>query len=94
MPQEFVEGGQIVLNITPGAVTGFNMDLEQVIFSARFRGIPRAITVPIAAVMAVFAKENGQGMAFEATSEPEPPPPNSPTDKTPSAGRNHLKVVK
>lgn len=91
VPMEFVEDGQIVLNITPGAVQAFHMDMNAVSFAARFRGIARDVHVPVEAVLAIFAKENGQGMAFEAQSPPETPPPApSPT----TAGKAHLKVVK
>lgn len=91
VPLEFVEDGQIVLNITPGAVQGFQMDLAGVGFAARFRGIVREVYVPVDAVLAVFAKENGQGMAFDAQPAPATPPPSAPT---PAGGKARLKVVK
>jgi stringent starvation protein B len=88
VPMEFVEDGQIVLNITPGAVQSFRMDMDAVSFAARFRGIAREVVVPVEAVLAIFAKENGQGMAFDAQPAPETPPP------APIGGKAHLKVVK
>lgn len=91
VPTEFVDEGQIVLNITPRAVQQFSMDLEWVMFSARFSGVARRIIVPIDAVKAIFAKENGQGMAFEtAETPPEPPTP----DPEPDQKGSHLRVVK
>lgn len=89
VPLEFTEDGQIVLNITPSAVQGFVMNHEEVRFTARFRGIAREVNVPVGAIMAIFAKENGQGMAFEAQPAPEPEPP-APA----SGGKARLKIVK
>lgn len=64
VPREYVENGEITLNISPSAVADFHMDNDFVMFNARFNGISQSISVPIAAVLGVFAKENGQGMAF------------------------------
>lgn len=93
VPQEFVQDGQIVLNIAPRAVTGFSADNDEIMFSARFGGVPRHIRLPMNAVMAVFAKENGQGMAFDPVEpSPDPAPPG---DDGPAPARGgHLKVVK
>lgn len=80
VPMEFVRNGEIVLNISFGATSGLKMDNEAVTFKARFGGISRDIYVPVANVMAIYASENGQGMAFELdltamedTAEPELP---------------------
>lgn len=96
VPIEFAEDGQIVLNITPSAVQNFHMDLSWISFSARFRGISREVLVPIDAVMAIFAKENGQGMAFDAQPAPETPPPSPQSSVKPAkkSSRPSLKVVK
>lgn len=64
VPLEHVDDGQITLNISPSAVANFHMDNEYVSFSARFSGTARNILVPMGAVLGVYAKENGQGMAF------------------------------
>ncbi|UWN48975.1 Stringent starvation protein B [Alcanivorax sp. ALC70] len=76
-------------------MTAFEAGNEAITFSARFGGVPRTVYVPVEAVMAVFARENGQGMAFEPTEPPpEPPaPPEPDNDDKPSRG-SHLKVVK
>lgn len=92
VPQEFVNDGQIVLNITPGAVQHFYMDMERISFAARFRGIAREISVPAGAVLAIFARENGQGMSFEPEPFPDDTPPSPEPTKT--ATKSHLKVVK
>ena len=56
VPQEFVQDGQIVLNIAPRAVTNFEASNQEITFSARFGGVPRTVRVPVEAVMAVFAR--------------------------------------
>lgn len=85
VPMEFVRNGDIVLNISFGATSGLKMDNDAVSFNARFGGVSREIYVPVANVQAIYASENGQGMAFELEvadeSEPEveelPEPPRS-----------------
>ena len=69
VPVQFVRDGQIVLNISQGATKGLKMDNEAVRFGARFGGVAREVYVPVENVIAIYASENGQGMAFEA---PEP----------------------
>ncbi|CRL62067.1 ClpXP protease specificity-enhancing factor [Proteus penneri] len=68
VPMEYAHDGQIVLNISSRAVDDLELTPYQVLFSASFGGIPRKVRVPIAAVMAIYARENGAGMMFE----PEP----------------------
>lgn len=75
VPRAFVRGGQIVLNIGPNAVRQLQMDNEWVSFSARFNGIAHEVTVPVANVLAIYARETGEGMVFA-------PPPTS-TDVQP-----------
>ncbi len=65
VPMEFVKNGEIVLNISFGATSGLKMDNELIRFSARFGGVAREISVPVENVLAIYANENGQGMAFE-----------------------------
>ena len=93
VPQEFVQDGQIVLNLAPRAVQGLVAGNDEIIFSARFGGIPRNLLVPVGAVLAIYARENGQGMAFSADEIPQPPEPD---DSTPGedSGRPTLRVVK
>jgi stringent starvation protein B len=90
VPQEFVSNGQIVLNLSPSAVQGLVAGNEEIIFSARFGGIPRNLIIPVGAVLAVYARENGQGMAFSMDDMP-PPEPDEPG---PDEGRPALRVVK
>jgi len=100
VPQEHVKAGQIVLNVSPGAVRDLLIDNEAVQFNARFGGVPQNIYVPIMAVMAIYAKENGQGMVFghEAgapdPNEPTPPPKPTEEKKDKPSGRPTLSIVK
>jgi stringent starvation protein B len=65
VPREFVKNGEIVLNISPLATSRLQLGNEAVEFQARFGGVAREVFVPIERVLAVYARENGQGMAFE-----------------------------
>ncbi len=64
VPDQFVQDGQITLNIAPSAVQGLLIDDQGLSFSARFGGVPMNVYVPIVAVMAIFTRENGMGMGF------------------------------
>ncbi|WP_130833590.1 ClpXP protease specificity-enhancing factor [[Erwinia] mediterraneensis] len=68
VPLEYARDGQIVLNIAPRAVGNLDLGNDQVRFNARFGGVPRQVTVPMAAILAIYARENGAGTMFE----PEP----------------------
>jgi stringent starvation protein B len=90
LPGNFVEDGRIVLNINPPAIQGLTLGNEDIEFNARFSGNPMHILVPMPAVMAIYAKENGKGMIFdreEDSGDDEPPPEKKPT-------RPQLRVVK
>ena len=65
VPQQFVEDGQIVLDISPHAVRDFKVNNDVLEFRASFSTIVHIISVPIKAVLAVYAQENGQGMFFD-----------------------------
>ena len=65
VPMEFVKNGEIVLNISFEATGNLKMDNEFIHFKARFGGVAREIEVPVDNVSAIYARENGQGMAFE-----------------------------
>lgn len=71
VPREFVKNGEIVLNISFTATSGLKMDNDFVNFHARFGGVSREISIPVDNVVAIYARENGQGMAFEVTLAPE-----------------------
>ena len=88
VPMEYVKKGEIVLNISFGATSGLKMDNEAVHFHARFGGVSREIYVPVHNVLAIYANENGQGMAFEvsgtASENTAPAPQDSPVSSVPS----------
>lgn len=93
VPLEFVEDGRIVLNIRAEAVQGLSLANEAIEFNARFGGVARHIFVPIRAILAIYAKENGKGMVFDPEEESgDGTPPETPDTKPPS--RPQLKVVK
>lgn len=99
VPEDYVNNGQIVLNISPGAVKTLHIDGNGLSFNARFGGVPIDIYVPMVAILAIYAKENGQGMVFgseagapDPNQPPEPPKPE-PTGKG-EKSRPALKVVK
>jgi stringent starvation protein B len=64
VPLQYVQNNQIVLNLSPEAVSQLLIDNEWVTFKATFGGIPQDVAIPITNVIAIFAQENGQGMQF------------------------------
>jgi stringent starvation protein B len=64
VPLQFVQDGKIVLNIAPHAISNMLLDNEAVSFSARFSGVVESIYIPVHAIRAIYASENGQGMVF------------------------------
>ncbi len=103
VPREYVQGGEIVLNISYDATSSLKLGNEFIEFKARFGGQPRDIMVPIGRVMAIYARENGQGMAFPVHEEAHPsggteggsPKPDDDPPTAPAAGqRPALKRVK
>lgn len=92
VPRQFVTDGQIVLNISDRAVQGLVLGTERIEFSARFGGVVFQVSLPITAVTAVIARENGAGMSFPEE-DPEPEPPGE--EQSPAASsRPALRVVK
>ena len=90
VPQQYVENGNIILNISSQACANLVLGNEQVQFNARFSGKPMAVVVPVRAVLAIYARENGQGMMFgegEDGGGDDTPPGQGST-------RPHLKVIK
>ncbi|MFI3179482.1 MAG: ClpXP protease specificity-enhancing factor [Methylococcaceae bacterium] len=83
LPVQLIEDGKILLNIRPEATDALSLGNEWVEFNARFGGNPMHIVVPVIAVLAIYAKENGKGMVFDHEDEGEetPPPENKPPVK-------------
>ncbi len=90
VPRQYVENGKIVLNLGPVAVNDLDMANDYIAFNARFGGKPMDVSFPVTSVLAIYAKENGQGMVFNESEGGNPPPDNEP-DKP---GRPSLKLVK
>lgn len=65
VPTEYVRNGEITLNVAPSAVHKLQMGNDLIEFSARFAGVARQISVPVAGVYALYARETGHGMTFE-----------------------------
>jgi stringent starvation protein B len=97
VPANYIQDGRIVLNIHPRAVGRFEFAAEALRFAARFGGQSLAVEVPYAAVLAIYARENNQGITFPeltAGDKPEPGPEDSPPGgKSPGKGPS-LRVVK
>jgi stringent starvation protein B len=95
VPSEYVKNGEITLNVSPSAVHKLQMGNDLIEFSARFAGVARQISVPIANVYAIYARETGHGMTFEvdaskpatqavAVAEAEPAVPKEPPAALPA----------
>jgi len=91
VPGEHVRDGKIILNVAPAAVKDLELGNDWVVFSGRFSGVPREVSCPVGAVLAVYARENGHGMVFTEEAPGDHPPPG-PGDKGP--GKPALRVVK
>jgi len=89
VPSEYIEEGKIILNARPAAIQGLSIDNESIQFNTRFSGQSVAIFIPIPAVLAVYAQENGRGMVFDPEEENDTPPPEPTPPK-----RSHLQIVK
>jgi len=107
VPSNHVVDGQIVLNISSGAVKLKIMDNECLSFSARFSGVEQDIFLPIEAVLAIFARENAQGIYFEDIDKNGTKPDaklssvkvknkSKPTEKekVTNSKKSHLKIIK
>ncbi|MEL7045057.1 MAG: ClpXP protease specificity-enhancing factor [Pseudomonadota bacterium] len=96
VPDQYVKDGQIVLNLSPSAVIELQLGDDSVSFNGRFGGRPTDVFIPISAVLGVYARENGQGMAFEPEDDSEPDPEDGGTAPTPlrRGGKPSLTVVK
>ena len=95
IPAGHAPEGKITLNIHPQAVQSLELGKEWIMFSARFSGRQFGIEIPVAAVMAIFARENGQGFVFQEEAGTAPDSPEPPPSTTPSSGKGPaLKIVK
>jgi stringent starvation protein B len=99
VPMEYVKDGEIVLNVSYDATHRLTIGNDAVQFSARFNGVSRECSVPIDAVLGIFARENGQGLFFQVESPSQPPASdnnastNNPSSP-PNGTRPKLQIVK
>jgi len=97
VPKGHINDGKIVLNIAPMAVQSLTLGDEEISFSARFGGQAESILVPVPAILAVYARENGQGMMFSDDDHPDHSSGNGSDDgpeTDPDKPRHNLRVVK
>lgn len=101
VPQEFVQDGQIVLNVSPSSTGNLQLGLTDIMFDARFGGVPRNIIVPCPAVLAIYAKENGAGTVFTVEEnmgsgevQEQEKPQGIEAESKPKKGKPTLTVVK
>ena len=98
VPREFIENEKIILNISPAAAHNLVLGDEEVVFDARFGGRPMEVVAPVNAILAIYARENGQGMLFtdderdESSAGDEQPAGEG--EAEPAPRRPNLKVIK
>lgn len=93
-PPGFARDGRIAFDLSPAAVRGLDLHRDPIYFSARFGGVAHDIWVPSGTVLAIYARENGEGVLF---GEPETTPPSedkTPEPEPPKPSRPKLRVVK
>jgi stringent starvation protein B len=99
VPRQYVQGGKIILNVSSNATSMLSLGNEIVRFRARFGAATYDVSVPIAAVLGIYARETGQGMIFSEADTPAPPP-TPPSEPAPPSGPENkrtkptLKVIK
>jgi len=90
IPSGIANDGKVVLNLAPAAIQNLEMTNSQISFSARFNGVAEQIFVPVSSLLAIYARENGEGMMFPAEeSAAKNEPDNATRPKTPT-----LKIIK
>lgn len=107
VPPQTVNDGQVVLNIAMRAVAHLDLGDQRIQFQARFGGVSQSVSFPVSAVVAVYARENGQGMMFSADDESSAAEADAPTEAPssesggddaggdkPRRGAPHLRVIK
>jgi len=95
VPQQFISPeGEIVLNVSNSATQGLQLGNQALEFQARFGGVPQNLYVPVGRVTAIYARENGQGMAFPVEATPEAPPPSTEGGGLATGSRPALRRIK
>lgn len=101
VPAAYVQDGKVVLNVAPSAVRGLVLGNDRIAFGARFGGVATDVSVPVDAVMGIYARENGRGILFQDEEPPTDSPPPDDSGSSPSREgsappreRPNLKVIK
>jgi stringent starvation protein B len=96
VPMEFVKNDEIVLNLSSEACHQLDLGNEWVSFQARFGGVPKRVMVPVTHVLAIYARENGQGMSFpfDGAKNPDPSNASESASDAPKKPRPSLTIVK
>lgn len=100
VPPGYAKDGKIVLDVSHVATQSLDLGKEDVEFHARFGGVPRQVRIPMGAILAIYARETGQGMVFGPEDEPAPAGSAPPAAGAPQSGKSgaakkpSLKVVK
>jgi stringent starvation protein B len=96
VPMEFVKNDEIVLNLSSEACHQLDLGNEWVSFQARFGGVPKRVMVPVTHVLAIYARENGQGMSFpfDGAKTPDPSNVSEGASDAPKKPRPALTIVK
>jgi stringent starvation protein B len=96
VPQEYVNQGEIVLNISPSACQAIVIDNESIQFKARFNGVPKEIYLPLTHIMAIYSRENSQGMSFPVniSQVKEDAGTTEKQSEVKEAIKSHIKLVK
>ena len=94
VPRQFVENGKIVLNVNPSAVQNLQLGNDFLELDARFSGSPMHVLVPVMAVLAIYARENGKGMVFNEEEHGGDGPPSGKGGADEKSKRPQLRVVK
>ena len=91
VPRDCIKDGRIVLTIHPRSVQGLQLGNEDLLFSTRFAGKPFAVRIPVAAVAAIYCRENGQGIVFQGEGGGASRPVTAATSTPPHLKSAHLK---
>lgn len=100
VPQGYATDGKLVVNVSLAATQGLSLGNELVTFNARFGGTPHHVSAPVTAILAIYARETGQGIVFSPEDEADAevatdkPHENGDGPGKPAPGRPHLKVIK
>lgn len=97
VPRHIVKDDQVVLNVSLSATHGLDIGNEWIMLAARFNGASHQLTIPVAAVRAIFVRENDWRMLLPPEDQPDQPtpqPPPQPDPPSPAPDRSHLTVIK